>query len=239
MGWLSHFKELERSVESSLPEKTLAVVRVDGKNFRSFTRDFVRPYDTHFADTMNQVAEHLCSMITGSLFAYVQSDEISVVFSDLSSEETQMWMGGRVEKMVSITAANATAKYMRVSPTEQFPIFDGRVHTLASSEEMVDYVRWRRSDARKNAITMAANTLHSHKFLMGKNTDERLELLKGTELEVLPDDFLYGRLITKHYKDEMVEYVDKRTGVTESALAHRSHWETVAATDLEVSKLAL
>ena len=113
-----------------------------------------------------------------------------------------MWAGGRVLKMVSIAAANATAKYMAVSPNALFPIFDARVHTLDSLDEAREYVVWRRADATKNA-----NTLHSHKALMGLPTSARLELLRGTEHEHLPAEFLNGRLIVKEYRDEPVIFI--------------------------------
>ena len=120
---------------------------------------------------------------------------------------TQMWAGGRVLRMVSIAAANATAKYMAVSPTALSPIFDARVHTFDSLDEAREYVVWRRADATKNA-----NTLHSHKALMGWPTSARLELLRGTEHEHLPAESLNGRLIVKEYGDEPVIYTDRRRG---------------------------
>lgn len=59
------------------------------------------------------------------------SEEIIVVVSDLANPSTPQWAGGRVQKIVSVAAANATAKYMSVFRTELFTIFDPRVHTPA------------------------------------------------------------------------------------------------------------
>ena len=237
MSLLTRFKDKERAVETSLPENSIAVIRLDGKAFHTFTKNFKRPYDEDFASTMDAVGAHLCEIISGSMFAYVQSDEISVVFSDLAKEDTQMWLGGRVQKLASIASSNATAKYMRTSPTEMFPIFDARIHTLTDMEEVKDYVVWRRADATKNAVTMAANTLFSHKFLDKKTTKERQALLVGTELEVLPEDFLYGRLITKEYFDETVEFTHKRTLETHVVPVRRGRWVAEAATDAALTKI--
>jgi tRNA(His) guanylyltransferase len=228
---LAKYKAFESAVETHLPPKTLAVIRLDGKAFHTFTKHFARPFDAHFAATMDAVGAHLCDVVDGALFAYVQSDEISVVFSDLANPGTQMWAGGRVQKMVSIAAANATAKYMTVSPTALFPIFDARVHTLESLDEAREYIVWRRSDATKNAITMAANTLHSHKALMGLTTSDRRELLRGTEHESLPDEFLNGRLIVKEYRTETVTYTDRRTNLLHSTVVNRGRWVSRTATD--------
>jgi tRNA(His) guanylyltransferase len=250
------FKSYEREVESHLPENILGVIRLDGKAFHTFTKNFERPYDKGFAETMNRVAEHLCDTVNGALFAYTQSDEISVVFSDLpkkdveidledgskhvitgSSKNPQLWLGGRVEKFVSIAAANATAKYMTVSPTKLFPIFDARLHPFKESDEVLEYVEWRRADAQKNAITMAASVLYSHKELMSISTAKRRELLVGTKFEVLPPEFLHGRITRRQYSMETVEFVDKRDNTVRKIVAPRSRWVTSAATDENVSKL--
>jgi tRNA(His) guanylyltransferase len=231
MSLLTKYKAFESAVETQLPANTLAVIRLDGKAFHTFTKRFARPFDADFAATMDAVGAHLCDVVDGALFAYVQSDEISVIFSDLANPDTQMWAGGRVQKMVSIAAANATAKYMTVSPTALFPIFDARVHTLTDIAEAREYVVWRRADATKNAITMAANTLHSHKALMGLPTSARLELLRGTELENLPAGFLNGRLIVKEYSDEPVTYTDRRTNETQDIIVSRGRWVSRTATD--------
>lgn len=231
MSLLTKYKSFERAVETQLPANSLAVIRLDGKAFHTFTKHFARPFDASFAATMDAVGAHLCDVVDGALFAYVQSDELSLVFSDLANPGTQMWAGGRVQKMVSIAAANATAKYMSVSPTDLFPIFDARVHTLADLDEAREYVVWRRADATKNAITMAASTLHSHKFLTGRSTAERLELLRGTEHERLPAGFLNGRLIVKEYRDEPVTYTDRRTNEPHNIVVSRGRWVARVATD--------
>ena len=231
MNLLTKYKAFESAVETQLPANTLAVIRLDGKAFHTFTKNFARPFDAHFAATMDAVGAHLCDVIDGAMFAYVQSDEISVVFSDLANPGTQMWAGGRVQKMVSIAAANATAMYMAVSPTALFPIFDARVHTLDSLDQAREYVVWRRADATKNAITMAANTLRSHKALMGLPTAARRELLRGTEHEHLPKEFLNGRLIVKEYREEPVIYTDRRTNLQHSIVVTRGRWVARTATD--------
>jgi len=242
MNLLTKYKAFESAVETQLPANTFAVIRLDGKAFHTFTKNFARPFDAHFAATMDMVGAHLCDVVDGAMFAYVQSDEISVVFSDLANPGTQMWAGGRVQKMVSIAAANATAMYMAVSPTALFPIFDARVHPLDSLDEARvhpldsldearEYVVWRRADATKNAITMAANTIHSHKALIGLPTSARRELLRGTEHEHLPAEFLNGRLIVKEYRDEPVTYTDRRTNLPHSIVVTRGRWVSRTATD--------
>lgn len=132
-------------------------------------------------------------------------ETISLIFAaepqtDLAGENSQMWFGGRVDKMLSIGAATVTALFMQALKFDgvgQIPVFDARVHTLADVDEVDEYVRWRRFDAQKNAVTMAANVLHSHKSLMSVSSKDRLRLLEGTPYEKLPEGFFNGRVAFK------------------------------------------
>lgn len=191
------FKDMEKDVCRFLPEGTYAVVRFDGKNFSTFTKQFERPYDTRFMEAMDEATRKTIATVTGALFAYTQSDEISIVFSDLAASKSQMWFNGKVDKILSIGAATITAMFIQALG-EQFtgavPVFDARVHTLNGPDEVEEYVRWRRFDAQKNSVTMAAQTLYSHKQLMGVSSKERGGLLTGTEFEKLPEGFYNGRI---------------------------------------------
>ena len=48
------FKAYENCYRIYLPKRQVVVVRVDGRAFHSFTKGFARPYDTIFADAMQQ-----------------------------------------------------------------------------------------------------------------------------------------------------------------------------------------
>jgi tRNA(His) guanylyltransferase len=239
MSRLKKFKDLETAVETTIPADNFVVIRLDGKAFHTFTKTFERPYDPAFANAMNAVAAHLCTVVDGAMFAYVQSDEISIIFSDLASPTTQMWVNGRVQKMASVAAANATAMFMRTHPTELFPIFDARVHTLAGVDEIAEYVAWRRADAGKNAISMAAGVIHSHKELMHINTDHRRALLVGTPYESLPEEFLFGRIVSKHSRNEDATFWHKKAEEFRTVEALRSEWVVETATEDVVQQVLL
>lgn len=202
------FKAYEKDNATFLPKKTYAVIRFDGKNFSSFTKRYEKPYDLKFMGLMDTVTQLMAKQVPGALFGYTQSDEISIVFSDLK-ENALMWYDGKVAKMLSVGAATVTALFMQQSHFDepgQLPVFDARVHPLGSYHEVEEYVRWRRFDAQKNAVTMAANTLRSHKQLMSVSSKERAAILAGTELEKLPDGFYNGRVTYREQfmKDDAV-----------------------------------
>lgn len=83
---------------------------------------------------------------------------------------------------------------------------------------------WRRLDARKNAISMAAHALYSSRELMGKSTPERADMLKGTAFETLPDEFFNGRLLVKESRDETVTFFNKKSKQDETRVVERYFW---------------
>jgi tRNA(His) 5'-end guanylyltransferase len=96
-----------------LTRRTPCIIRIDGNSFHSFTRGFAKPYDMVLKQSMWETAEYLCSHIMGAKFAYVQSDEISILVLDYSSKlTTEAWFDYNIQKMVSVSAAMATLKFL-------------------------------------------------------------------------------------------------------------------------------
>src|SRR4051812_35498243 len=84
----------------SIPQGMWTVVRIDGRNFTRFTTEagYEKPFDIQFRDRMEQSAKTVLKEM-GGIYAYTESDEISVLFSphwDFFSRE--------MEKIVSISA---------------------------------------------------------------------------------------------------------------------------------------
>lgn len=94
-----------------LPRRTNTIIRLDGRAFHSYTRGLQRPYDLDFMSDMDETAKFLCENIQGCKLAYVQSDEISLLLTDFEDITTEAWFDGNVQKMVSISAAMAAAKF--------------------------------------------------------------------------------------------------------------------------------
>lgn len=167
-------KDLEKEYRMYLPKKSYAVVRVDGKGFSKYTKKLQKPFDAEFTSDMQVTAKYLAENIDGAVLGYTQSDEISVVFSDLSGGNTDWWFGGQTQKIVSITAAMATAKFNNLRPSADVALFDARVHHLADLGAVRAYLDWRQSDAIKNSVSMLASHHFSHKSLDGVSTYGRV-----------------------------------------------------------------
>ncbi len=121
------------------------VVRVDGRSFSRFTESrFEKPYDKTFRDLMLTTAKTLLEELHG-LYAYTQSDEISILFSptwDLFDRE--------LEKIVSVSAGIASASFTHRAGEPAH--FDSRVWLGVAPSLVLDYFHWRQLDAARNAL---------------------------------------------------------------------------------------
>lgn len=218
------FKAKESELRGTLPPSPFYAIRMDGRAFHTFTRQFKAPYSIVFMEAMNNAGLIAATKVLAEteLF-YVQSDEITLIVKPKNNG--QFSFGGRTEKVLSLTSSAATAGFMSACPeVEGFPIFDSRILLLEDNEEVIEYLDWRRLDARKNSITMAAQYLYGDKPLKGKSTRERLEMLEGTEFEKLPYDFYFGRIGHKVTRPKKVQPPNQ-----EPFFVDRTVWEMTSA----------
>lgn len=95
-----------------LMPKSYVLVFLDGRSFSKLIKNrFKKPFDDDFITMMNKTAEYLCANISGCKFAYVQSDEISLVLTDFEQPNTESFFGYRLTKLLSIIASLATSKF--------------------------------------------------------------------------------------------------------------------------------
>lgn len=164
-----------------LPRRTYTIVRLDGKAFHTFTKNFNRPYDARITSWMDATAAALCHQIQGVKFAYTQSDEISLLLTDFEGQKTEAWFDGNLQKITSISASIATAAFnsTRIRSdvnADTWALFDSRAFTIPDAVEVANYFIWRQQDAVRNSISMLAQSLYSHKELHGKNSSQQQEM---------------------------------------------------------------
>ena len=214
-------KMLENMTSSTRMMPLLPVfARIDGRAFHSFTRGMKRPYDGCFSSMMVDTTLFLAKE-TNARIGYTQSDEITLMW--LSEDyRSQIIFDGRHSKMVSQLAAMATLKFYQLvvermpGYASKFPTFDCRVWQVPNKMESVNVFVWREWDAVKNSISMAAQSVYSHRELHGKNGKEKQEMLhrKGINWNDYPVAFKRGT------------YVQRRT-------------EAIAFTPQEIEKLPM
>jgi tRNA(His) guanylyltransferase len=182
-----------------LPRRTYTIIRVDGKAFHSFTRHCEKPNDADLAQALDYAAAELCREAQGSCFAYVQSDEISVLLTDFALPTTEAWFDGNLQKIVSVSASVVTAAFAAdYSDDERTAHFDARVFTIPDPVEVENYFIWRQQDAVRNSIQGLAQAHFSAKQMHGVNTSAAQEMLfreKGINWNDTPAYWKRGRCI--------------------------------------------
>lgn len=201
-----------------IPRRTYTIIRIDGKAFHTYTRGLEKPFDIKFIEDMDETACYLCKNIQGSKFAFVQSDEISILLTDFDNISTNAYFDGNIQKIASVSSSLATAKFNQLRilresynvpvmedpcinscEIENFKLatFDARVFTIPQFEEVKNYFVWRQQDTVRNSISSVAQALYSSKELHGKNTNQMQEMCfqKGVNWNDLEPKLKRGRFI--------------------------------------------
>lgn len=211
-------KDAEKRFRTYLPKKTYSVIRVDGKGFSKYTKSLVRPFDAKFTEDMQKTALYLCENIDGAVLGYTQSDEISIIVSDLSGANTQQWFGGQIQKIVSVSAGFATAKFNHLRPdSDKLAVFDARTHVLDGAEGVLEYLQWRQMDAIKNSVSMLASHHFSHKSLQNVSSRDKKAMLEETHgiiWQDLDSTVRQGSLIRREPKEERISFFHGKEKVT-------------------------
>ena len=198
-------KGYENIQRNYLTRRIPAIIRLDGKAFHTFTRGMKKPFDRVLMETMQGTMKYLCENIQGCVFAYTQSDEITLVLTDYATITTDAWFGYNVQKMVSVAAAMATLAfnvsfaqnidfaeeyYDQVAPVEaciafdravydrkkNAALFDARVFSIPK-DEVCNCLIWRQQDATRNSIEAVGQANFSQRQLHGLSCNKIQDLL--------------------------------------------------------------
>jgi tRNA(His) guanylyltransferase len=186
------------------------LVRLDGKNFSSWTRGLQRPYHQGLTDLMVAVTRYLVEESNATI-GYTQSDEISLVlYSD--NYKSQIFFDGRIQKLTSVLASMATWAFnawgpmhipekrrVAFQPAFQPAFFDCRCWQVPTLLEAVNMLYWREVDATKNSVSMAAREYYSHLELHEKGRANQMDMLmaKGVNWDKYPSYFKRGTYVQR------------------------------------------
>jgi tRNA(His) 5'-end guanylyltransferase len=104
-------KGYENIAKTKLMRRTPVAIRIDGKAFHTFTRNFKKPFDEVLIKSMQDTMKYLCENIQGCVLGYTQSDEITLILVDYKQLNTSAWFDNEVQKMTSISASMATMAF--------------------------------------------------------------------------------------------------------------------------------
>jgi len=211
-----------------LPRRSYTIIRIDGKAFHTYTRGMISPFDDGLIEDMDTTATYLCKNIMGAKFAFVQSDEISVLLTDFEDIGTQSWFDSNLQKMCSVSSSQATRAFneARLKRNEvdamRWAEFDSRVFQIPQKTEVENYFIWRQQDAARNSVSSVARSLYSHKELHGKNINEQQGLIfrKGINWHDYASKYKRGRMIVK-------ETYEKTQGDNKGQMTIRTKWISI------------
>lgn len=203
------------------------MIMLDGRSFSHYIKKkFKRPFDEKFMGYMDEVAKCLCEEIQCAVFAYTESDEISIIVrpnmvkGKKGETYTTAAFDARMCKLLSITAAIASAKFNRLviedvlkdttmSETEKIecvsklPLyqFDSKVWNVDTLYDAVSWIMYRNQVGINSSKQSAAQTYIPHKKLENVPTDNQVTMLKEIKgidwATEYTDGMKYGRFIVK------------------------------------------
>ena len=135
-------KEYEKRNQYYLQKRTPVAIRVDMRAGHTFTRGFKRPFDYIFMKSMQETAKYMCENMGNAKFAYVQSDEITIILTDYDTLETDCWFNYRTDKLCSISASMATMafnKYFEENVTNEVLEYKMVPHCVEIQQEIKEY----------------------------------------------------------------------------------------------------
>lgn len=179
------------------------MARMDGRSFSKFTANMARPYDKRLSDLMVETTKFLVKS-TNARCGYTQSDEITLVFLQ-DSMESDIFFGGKLFKMMSLLGSMTSVFFNRnmhlyvPECMNQSPVFDARVWNVPLEYEAANCFIWREMDATRNSVSMAAQSMYSHKELQGKSSAEMQEMIfqKGQNWNDYPNFFKRGTYVRR------------------------------------------
>ncbi len=200
-------KYYEVRSQTHLIRRMPVIIRIDGKSFHTFCKNFEKPYSIILNHMLNETALFLCNNIQGCKFAERHSDEISLFLTDYDKLTTDAFFDYNVQKICSVVASMATAEFCRqlfynqmllMRGLKQWPNFDARCYNLPK-EEVANYFYWRINDAVRNSIGMFVQSMYSAKELHGKSINEQQEMMfaKGFNWNDLEGGIKSGFIIFK------------------------------------------
>jgi len=217
----TRMKGYEACYETRIPARTYTIIRLDGKNFSNYTKMFEKPFDDLLSNAIDAACIELGKYLHPK-FIYTQSDEISILLTDIENIDSELAFNGKVQKLCSISASKFTAAFnktmlklislFKYSPEELISkiykgdlpeidaVFDARVFIIPDFREVSNYFIWRQQDCSRNSVSMAASANFSHESLKGKSGREKQEMLfneKGINWDSYLTKYKRGVVIKK------------------------------------------
>lgn len=217
MDVATRMKMYEKEQEFYLNPYKPAIARLDGRSFHTFCKGLRKPFDVNLMVLMITTTEFLVREFQ-PVVGYTQSDEITLVW-----KTSPTMFSGRVQKLASVLASACTnyftmnREFLPERQRKMYPTFDCRIFNVPDLEEAANNLRWRQEDAIKNSISATAHAHFDHKVVLGKDSQQQLEMLRniGVEWGSFPVGYKRGfyvakREVTRRFTPEEIALLPKR-----------------------------
>lgn len=165
--------------------KGAVIIRVDGKGFHRWTKliGAKKPFDRVVHCTMSIAAKQTALEMQGFKLAYVQSDEVTFLLTNLGEKEGA-WFDYKVQKLASVTASLFTSFFNNEFELQCFmhgyrkyiANFDARAFSIPVEDAANNFV-WRQQDWARNSIQMLGHHHMGHKAMQGLDTQKVKDML--------------------------------------------------------------
>lgn len=198
----SRMKRYESVSNILLTPRSPVILRLDGKSFHNYTKNFEKPFSKSIRLAMLDACQLLASEMQGFKLAYTQSDEASFLLTDYDNINTEGWFGYEVQKIVSVASSIFSVSFNKSINQYKKAFFDCRAFNVPRGD-VSNYFLWRVKDCIRNSIQSLAQSEFSHKELHGKNCSEIKEMLisKKNDWKDLDDLWKYGSFLFKNKED--------------------------------------
>lgn len=206
----------KEKMRQNVGNKQYFTLRLDIKNMSKIKRlVFEEKWSNDFANIMKKIALKLAIDLNAK-YAYTQSDEISLVFFPGENENFEYMFGGRHDKLVSLSAAQASSifnldvrsmletKKLTIDLKEvPLVLFDCRMGVFDTLKDAFRLILWRAYDCGVNGISDAVFNMEEQEGLPGKKkrtglgTMDKLDILAEYQILPLENHQAYGSLFVR------------------------------------------
>jgi tRNA(His) 5'-end guanylyltransferase len=199
----------EHNIVYNVEPWQFCILRYDGHSFSKFTSGFKKPFDDIMKNAMQQTMVDTVDKFSATT-GYVQSDEITLVYSPLYNNKDEFnkddnkrchIFNGKKDKLISVIAGYISARFNyyimneikghESGYKESFvnlinschQHFDGRLLVFDASEldEVLNYFVWRKNDCLRNCVSAFARYKVGPKKVMYKKFHEMVQIINESE----------------------------------------------------------
>lgn len=204
-----------------VPPEVYIIARIDGRGFTKLTKEkisFEVPFDICFRNYMIETTKHLMDCGFKIIYAYTQSDEISLLFH-LSDNG----FSRKIRKLNSVLSGEASAKFSVL--LGHHAAFDCRISELPNAGLVIDYFRWRHEDSHRNSLNAhcywllrknGVSKTEATKRISGISIQDKNELLFSHNINYNNLPSWQKRGVGLYYKNVEKEGINRRTKETVS-----------------------